>query len=74
MFYSINSMLQVISGYTPTKAILKKVRRRCIREMDYESNDQVEDLAKKFGIRMGTETRRNLLFNLQYTADYVQER
>ncbi|KAL1806278.1 hypothetical protein ACET3Z_029346 [Daucus carota] len=64
----------VISGYTPTKAILKKVRRRCIREMDYESNDQVEDLAKKFGIRMGTETRRNLLFNLQYTADYVQER
>lgn len=70
----MNSMLQVISGFTPKKEILKRARRRCIREMDYESNDQVEAVAKTFGIRMGTENRRNLLFNLQYSADYVQER
>lgn len=63
----------VISGFTPTKEILKKVRRRCIRMMDYESNNQVEALAKNFGIRMGTENRRNLLFKLEYSAEYVQE-
>lgn len=61
----------VISGFKPTKEILKKVRRRCIRMMDYESDDKVEALAKDFGIRMGTENRRNLLFNLQYSAEYL---
>ncbi|KAL0408740.1 UNVERIFIED_CONTAM: Pentatricopeptide repeat-containing protein, mitochondrial [Sesamum radiatum] len=47
------------------------VRRRCIREMDYESDDKVESLARQLKIRMGTETRRDLLFNLQYTTDYA---
>lgn len=64
-------MPQVISGFEPSKEILKKVRRRCIREMDYESDDQVESLAKKFKIRMGTENRRDLLFNLQFDAGYA---
>ncbi|KAL2226244.1 UNVERIFIED_CONTAM: Pentatricopeptide repeat-containing protein, mitochondrial [Sesamum indicum] len=58
------------AGYEPSKEILKKVRRRCIREMDYESDDKVESLARQFKIRMGTEVRRDLLFNLQYSTDY----
>ncbi|KAI3467253.1 hypothetical protein Pfo_023916 [Paulownia fortunei] len=57
-------------GYQPSKEMLKKVRRRCIREMDYESDDKVESLARQFKIRMGTEVRRDLLFNLQYITDY----
>lgn len=59
------------AGFAPSKEILKKVRRRCIREMDYESNDQVESLARKFKIRMGTENRRDMLFNLAYNTDYA---
>ncbi|PIN21950.1 hypothetical protein CDL12_05363 [Handroanthus impetiginosus] len=62
----------ILSGYEPSKEILKKVRRRCIREMDYESDDKVESLARQFKIRMGTEIRRDLLFNLQYTTDYAK--
>lgn len=41
--------------------------------MDDESNAQVEALAKNFGIRMGTENRRDLLFKLVYTDEIVQE-
>ncbi|KAK1379475.1 Pentatricopeptide repeat-containing protein [Heracleum sosnowskyi] len=63
----------VISGFTPTKEILKKVRRRCVRKMDDESNAQVGALAKNFGIRMGAENRRDLLFKLHYSVDYMQE-
>ncbi|GAV57437.1 PPR_2 domain-containing protein [Cephalotus follicularis] len=61
----------VNAGFIPTKETLKKVRRRCIREMDYESDDLVESLAKKFKIRMGVESRRNILFNLEYSTDYA---
>ncbi|XP_055962306.1 uncharacterized protein LOC130015687 [Mercurialis annua] len=43
----------VSEGFVPSKETLKKVRRRCVREMDYDSNDRVESLAKKFEIRMG---------------------
>ncbi|KAL0336500.1 UNVERIFIED_CONTAM: Pentatricopeptide repeat-containing protein, mitochondrial [Sesamum radiatum] len=64
----INDMVH--AGYEPSKEILKKVRRRCIREVDYESDDKVESLARQFKIRMGTEVRRDLLFNLQYSTDY----
>ncbi|KAL0386016.1 UNVERIFIED_CONTAM: Pentatricopeptide repeat-containing protein, mitochondrial [Sesamum radiatum] len=64
----INDMIH--AGYEPSKEILKKVRRRCIREMDYESDAKVESLARQFKIRMGTEVRRDLLFNLQYSTDY----
>ncbi|KAK6116425.1 hypothetical protein DH2020_049887 [Rehmannia glutinosa] len=61
----------IFEGYEPSKEMLKKIRRRCIREMDYESDDKVESLARKFNIKLGTEIRRNLLFNLQYTTDYA---
>ncbi|KAG2702497.1 hypothetical protein I3760_06G092500 [Carya illinoinensis] len=55
----------VTAGFVPSKEMLKKVRRRCIREMDYESDDWVESLARKFKIRMGTKNRRDTLFNLE---------
>ncbi|KAH6823094.1 Tetratricopeptide repeat superfamily protein [Perilla frutescens var. hirtella] len=56
-------------GYEPTKEMLKKVRRRCVREMDYESDDKVESLARELKIRMGTEIRRNMLFDFEYNTD-----
>ncbi|GAB2280196.1 hypothetical protein Dimus_014838 [Dionaea muscipula] len=34
-------------GFIPSRATLRKTRRRCIREMDYESNDRVDSLARK---------------------------
>ncbi|KAL4347475.1 hypothetical protein GQ457_17G015560 [Hibiscus cannabinus] len=61
----------VTAGYIPSKETLKKIRRRCIREMDYECDDQVQSLAKKFSIRMGTENRRGMLFNLDYGTEYA---
>ncbi|KAF8389719.1 hypothetical protein HHK36_024238 [Tetracentron sinense] len=60
----------VNAGFVPSKETLKKVRRRCVREFDYESDDQVESLAIKFKIRMGSENRRDMLFNLSYSMDY----
>lgn len=42
-----------------------------MREMDYPSNDKVDYLAKNFKIRMGTENRRDMLFNLDYGTNYV---
>lgn len=59
----------VIAGYEPSKEILKKVRRRCVREMDYESDDKVGAFAKQLKIGMGNEGRRDLLFRLQYSRD-----
>ncbi|MCD7469592.1 hypothetical protein HAX54_008732 [Datura stramonium] len=61
----------VHAQYKPSKEMLKKIRRRCTREMDYESDDRVEELTKKFNIRMGTENRRNMLFNLEYSTEYA---
>lgn len=61
----------ISAGYEPSKEILKKVRRRCIREMDYEADDRVDSLARDFKIRMGTENRRDMLFNLEYTTEYA---
>ncbi|CAH2033888.1 unnamed protein product [Thlaspi arvense] len=57
----------ISAGYEPSKETLKKLRRRCVRELDSENDDQVESLAKKFQIRMGSENRRNMLFNLDYS-------
>ncbi|KAI3817325.1 hypothetical protein L1987_11114 [Smallanthus sonchifolius] len=42
---TINDM--VVAGFEPTKEILKKVRRRCVREMDYESDDKVAVMHKR---------------------------
>lgn len=61
----------VHAQYKPSKDLLKKIRRRCTREMDYESDDRVEDLTKKFNIRMTSENRRNMLFNLRYSMEYA---
>nr|GEW59912.1 pentatricopeptide repeat-containing protein At1g26460, mitochondrial [Tanacetum cinerariifolium] len=66
---TINDM--VVAGFEPTKEILKKVRRRCIREMDYESDDKVNTFVRDFKIRMGTENRRDMLFNLQFSTEYA---
>ncbi|KAD2804160.1 hypothetical protein R6Q59_030335 [Mikania micrantha] len=61
----------VVAGFEPTKDILKKVRRRCVREMDYESNDKVDSFAKDFKIRMGAENRQDTLFNLEFSTEYA---
>lgn len=60
----------VTAGFTPSKETLKKVRRRCARESDYDSDDMVKSLAKKFNYLLGGENRREMLFNLQYGTNY----
>ncbi|KAL6656909.1 hypothetical protein ACP70R_004689 [Stipagrostis hirtigluma subsp. patula] len=60
----------VDAGFTPSKDILKKVRRRCSRESDFDSDEKVQSFAKKFNYRMGNENRRELLYNIEYSADY----
>ncbi|TVU38102.1 hypothetical protein EJB05_11456 [Eragrostis curvula] len=57
----------VDAGFTPSKDTLKKVRRRCSRESDFDSDEKVQSLAKQFNYRMGGENRRELLYNLQYS-------
>ncbi|XP_042052804.1 pentatricopeptide repeat-containing protein At1g26460, mitochondrial-like [Salvia splendens] len=64
---SVDDMIN--GGFEPSKEMLKKIRRRCVREMNYESDDKVESLAQQFKIRMGTEIRRNMLFELEYNMD-----
>lgn len=59
------------AGFEPSKETLKKVKRRSIREMDYKSSDNVDSLAKHCKIMLGTENRRNILFNLEYNTEYV---
>jgi len=59
---------QVTAGFEPSKGILKMVRRRCVREMDYESDDRVQSLANSFNYRLGSESRRDILFNLDYSV------
>ncbi|KAJ4850954.1 hypothetical protein Tsubulata_011537 [Turnera subulata] len=61
----------VVAGFTPSKETLRKVKRRCTREMDYESDDRVDSLAKKFSYRLASENRRDMLFNLDYSTDYA---
>ncbi|KAF7809045.1 pentatricopeptide repeat-containing protein [Senna tora] len=61
----------VAAGFEPSKEILKKIRRRCMREMDYESDDRVEEVAKSLKIPLGFEHRRAALFNLEYSMDYA---
>ncbi|KAH7569994.1 hypothetical protein JRO89_XS05G0029900 [Xanthoceras sorbifolium] len=61
----------ITAGFVPSRETLKKVRRRCMREMDYASDDRVVAFAKKFEIRMGNENRRNMLFDLEYSTNYA---
>eukprot|EP00262_Sarcandra_glabra_P013656 TRINITY_DN3842_c0_g1_i1.p1 TRINITY_DN3842_c0_g1~~TRINITY_DN3842_c0_g1_i1.p1 ORF type:complete len:613 (-),score=79.09 TRINITY_DN3842_c0_g1_i1:21-1859(-) len=60
----------VNAGFTPSKETFKKVRRRCVREFDDDSDQQVKRLAMKFNYRMGNENRRDILFGLEYSTDY----
>ncbi|CAJ1931925.1 unnamed protein product [Sphenostylis stenocarpa] len=72
----VKSALAVIddmrtAGFEPSKEILKSVRRRCMREMDYESDDRVQSLANSLNYRLGSEARRDILFNLDYSVGYA---
>ncbi|RWR72902.1 pentatricopeptide repeat-containing protein, mitochondrial-like protein [Cinnamomum micranthum f. kanehirae] len=60
----------VNAGFTPSKETLKKIRRRCARESDHDSDDLVKSLAQKFKYRLGNENRREMLFGLEYSTDY----
>ncbi|KAJ1291744.1 hypothetical protein BS78_02G339700 [Paspalum vaginatum] len=60
----------VDAGFTPSKDTLKKVRRRCSRESDFDSDEKVQSLAKQFNHRMGSENRRELLYNIEYSPVY----
>ncbi|KAF3486615.1 hypothetical protein F2Q69_00054293 [Brassica cretica] len=42
------------AGIEPSKETLENLRRRCLRELDYKKDVQVDSLAKKFEIRMGS--------------------
>lgn len=54
------------AGFIPSKESLKKLRRRCSRELDSESDDRVKSLSQEYNYRMGGEGRREMLYNLQY--------
>ncbi|CAN6225963.1 unnamed protein product [Urochloa humidicola] len=49
---------------------LKKVRRRCSRESDFDSDEKVQTLVKQFNYRMGGENRREMLYNIEYNPVY----
>ncbi|KAK9676014.1 hypothetical protein RND81_11G048100 [Saponaria officinalis] len=57
------------AGFKPQRATLLNVRRRCLREMDHESSDLVESIAKQCNIVLGSENRRNFLFNMEYSTE-----
>lgn len=59
----------IAAGFEPMKGTLKKIRRRCIREFDTESDERLESLALSYNYRMGSEGRRNMLFNLNYSTE-----
>ncbi|XP_045813467.1 pentatricopeptide repeat-containing protein At1g26460, mitochondrial [Trifolium pratense] len=70
----VKSALAVIddmisAGFEPMRGTLKKVRRRCIRESDYESDQRLESLSRSSNYRLGSEARRNMLFNLDYSME-----
>ncbi|KHN03646.1 Pentatricopeptide repeat-containing protein, mitochondrial [Glycine soja] len=72
----VKSALAVIddmraAGYEPSKEMLKKVRRRCTREMDNESDARVQSLANSLNYQLGSENRRDILFNLNYSMGYA---
>ncbi|KAF3788262.1 Pentatricopeptide repeat-containing protein [Nymphaea thermarum] len=58
------------AGFTPSRDTLIKARRRSVRELDNESDQQVQSLLRKFKYRLGGQARRELLFSLEYSTDY----
>ncbi|XP_021756919.1 pentatricopeptide repeat-containing protein At1g26460, mitochondrial-like [Chenopodium quinoa] len=65
----LNAMVE--AGFEPSKDTLKKIKRRCDREMDFDSSNQVISLAKQSKIFLGSDNRRNILFNLEYGTEYA---
>ncbi|KAG6502673.1 hypothetical protein ZIOFF_034959 [Zingiber officinale] len=65
----IDEMIE--AGFTPSKESLKKLRRRCSRELDFNSDEKVQSLAQTFKYRLGAETRREILYNLEYSTNYL---
>ncbi|KAH9612060.1 hypothetical protein KSS87_014473 [Heliosperma pusillum] len=59
------------AGFEPTRATLLKARRRCQREMDHESDEIVESIAKQCKIILGSENRRHFLFNMEYSTEFA---
>lgn len=64
----IDAMVE--AGFTPSKETLKRVRRRCSRELDFDSDERLQSLAQRFKYRMGNESRREMLYNLEYSTNY----
>lgn len=58
----------VTAGFVPTNEMLKKIRRRCIRESDMINDERVDGLCKQFNVRSGGENRKRMLFDLNYGA------
>lgn len=56
----------VTAGFVPTREMMKKIQRRCIREFDVVNDERASELRKKFGLRVGGENRRGMLFDLNY--------
>lgn len=61
----------MLSGYTPSKETLKKLKRRCVREFDVDGEEEVRSLFQQLNYRMGGENRRGILFGLQYSTEFV---
>lgn len=61
---------QIEAGFTPSKETLKKVRRRCSRESDFDSDEKVQSLAQQYKYRMGNEIRKEMLYKLQYSTEF----
>lgn len=59
------------AGFEPSRDTLKKIRRRCIRETDYDSDDRVQSIVRSLKIQMGSEGRRGILFELDYSTEYA---
>ncbi|KAI0516515.1 hypothetical protein KFK09_009192 [Dendrobium nobile] len=60
----------VDAGFTPSKEMIKKVRRQCSCELDIDSDERLQSLVHQFGYMMGGEGRRELLYNLNYGSNY----
>ncbi|KAK1269539.1 Pentatricopeptide repeat-containing protein [Acorus gramineus] len=56
--------------FIPSKETLKKVRRRCHRELNDELMEQVKALVQKHNYRITGDNRRDLLFRLQYGNNF----
>ncbi|THU44495.1 hypothetical protein C4D60_Mb02t07980 [Musa balbisiana] len=59
----------VEAGFTPEET-LKKVQRCCSHELDFDSDERVQSLARRSKYKMDGELLREMLYNLEYSTDY----